>query len=149
MGRRGLLRSLRLSRTGAQDLTPCCLNGTHPSPNSRPMVRRLFRPLLGALAALVLLGMPVVVQAVMPASCECMHEASNAPQPCSDHSSAPCKGIAATCAGAMSCVSMTTLPGQAISTAAWLAWSQVAYSVGNFLPYGHSTKPILGPPITI
>lgn len=113
------------------------------------MIARLFRPLLGALVVLFLFGVPVVVQATMPASCECMHEVSSAPQPCSDHSPVPCKGIAATCAGAMSCVSMTSLPGQESSTAAWLAWSQVAYSSGNALLYGHSTKPIPGPPITI
>jgi hypothetical protein len=113
------------------------------------MFGRLFRPLFGALIALVLLGMPVVVQAVMSPACECVHEVSFAPQPCSDHSPVPCKGIAGTCAGAMSCVSMTSLPGQEISTAAWLAWSRVNYSSGNALPYGHSTKPILGPPITI
>jgi len=113
------------------------------------MVGRLFRPLLGALVALALLGMPVVAQALMPAACECMHEISPAPQPCADHSQVPGKGIAATCAGAMICMSMTSLPGHEISTTAWLAWSQVDYLSGHFLPYGHSTKPILGPPITI
>jgi hypothetical protein len=124
------------------------LHGAPQHPNSPFMIGRRFRPLFGALVALVLLGMPVVAQALMPAACECMQEISTAPQPCADHSSAPCKGIAATC-GAMSCVSMTSLPGQEISTTVWLAWSQVDYLSGLFLPYGHATKPILGPPITI
>jgi hypothetical protein len=125
------------------------LHGAAPHPNSLFMIGRFFRPLLGALVALALLGMPVAAQALMPSACECMHEISPAPQPCADHSQVPCKGIAATCAGAMSCVSMTSLPGQEFSTTAWLAWSQVDYLSGHFLPYGHSTKPILGPPITI
>jgi hypothetical protein len=114
-----------------------------------PMIGRLFRPLLAVLVAFALVGMPVAGQAIMPPSCGCMHGVSATPQPCSDHSSTPCKGIAATCAGAMSCVSITGLPEQEMSTATWLALSPVAYSIGDFNFYRRSTKPILGPPITI
>jgi len=125
------------------------LKGTLLHPIFSLCFGRLFGPLLGALVALVLLGMPVVVQAVMPAACECMHEVSSAPQPCSEHSPTPCKGFAAACQGAMSCLSISSLPGQEISTAAWLEVSRVTYSGGNFIPYGRSAKPLLGPPITI
>jgi hypothetical protein len=113
------------------------------------MIGRLFRPLFGVLIALVLLGAPAVVQAAVPTSCECMHEIVAAPQPCSDHSSVPCKSIAAVCAGALSCASVTGLPGREISVDAWLALSPVSYASRDVISDGRSTKPLLGPPITI
>jgi hypothetical protein len=121
----------------------------HSRPKSRSMFGRLFRPLLAILVAFALLGMPVALQAAMPGSCQCMQQGSAAHQPCSEGSSAPCKGSGAACAAAMGCASIVSLPGQEISTAAWLAWSPVAYLSGNSMPLGHSPKPILGPPITI
>jgi hypothetical protein len=85
------------------------------------MVGRLLRPFLGALAALALLGMLVVAQALMPASCECMHEISPASQPCADHSQVPCKGIAATCAGCDE-LRVDDQPARATNLASGLAW---------------------------
>jgi hypothetical protein len=113
------------------------------------MIGRLFRPLFGVLIALLLLGMPAVVQAAMPATCECMHEITAAPQPCSDRFSVPCKSIAAVCAGAMSCASVAGLPGREMSVGAWLALSPVSYASRDVISDGRSTKPLLGPPITI
>jgi hypothetical protein len=113
------------------------------------MTGRLFRPLFGVLIALVLLGAPTVVQAVMPASCVCMHEVTAAPQPCSDHSSIPCKSIAAVCAGVMNCASVTGLPGHEMFVGAWLTLSPVAYVFPDAVAFGRSMKPLLGPPITI
>lgn len=118
-------------------------------PNSRCMVGRLFRPLLGVLVALILLGMPAAVQAAMPVSCGCMNEITSAPQPCSDHSSVPCKGTAAVCTGAMSCVSLTGLPEREMPVGAWLALSPVLYASRDVIFGGRSMKPLLGPPITL
>jgi hypothetical protein len=125
------------------------LNGARAHPNSLPMISRLLRPLLAFLIAFALLGIPVAVNAAMPASCDCMHEISVTPQPCSDHSSMPCKGIAAACADAASCVAITGLPGQEISTAAWFALAPISYSIDNITSDGRSTQPVLDPPITI
>lgn len=113
------------------------------------MIGRLFRSLVGALVALALLGMPTVVQAAMPSSCECMHGIAAVPQPCSDHSSVPCKSMGAVCAGAMSCASVTGLPGREMSVGAWLALSRVSYASRNVISDGRLPKPLLGPPITL
>jgi hypothetical protein len=113
------------------------------------MIGRLFRPLFGALIAIVLLGTPAVVQAAVPVSCECMHEITAASLPCSDHSSIPCKSIAGVCAGTMSCASVSGLPGREMFVGAWLALSPVSYASRDIISDGRSTKPLLGPPITI
>jgi hypothetical protein len=49
----------------------------------------------------------------------------------------------------MNCASIVSLPGQEMSTAAWLASSPVAYLSADFIRLGRSPKPILDLPITI
>jgi hypothetical protein len=108
-------------------------------------MRRLIRPLLAVLVAIVLAAAPIAAQAVVPCYGQC--DAFLSPQPDQGHAPAPCKSLAL-CMNVLTCVPGIALPAVQQAATPPLTLLSIIYWPLARAPRGVIVEPALDPPVT-
>jgi hypothetical protein len=121
------------------------LEKKHPACIWQSVMRRLIRPFLAVLVAIILVAAPIAAQAVMPCHGQC--DASLATQPDQGHAPAPCTSMAP-CMNVLTCAPGIALPALQRAAAPPLPLLLITYWPLAHAPHGVIVEPGLDPPVT-
>jgi hypothetical protein len=121
------------------------LEKNHPTRIWQLVMRRLIRPFLAMLIAIVLVAAPIAAQAVMPCHGQC--DASLASQSDQGHAPAPCKSMAP-CMNVLTCAPGIALPSLQRAATPPLTLLSITYWPLARAPRGVTVEPALDPPVT-
>jgi hypothetical protein len=121
------------------------LEKKHPTRIWQLVMRRLIRPFLAVLIAIVLAAAPIAAQAVMPCHGQC--DASLATQPAHGHTPAPCKSMAP-CMNVLTCAPGIALPALHRTATPPITLLSITYWPRVSTPPGVIVEPVLDPPVT-